>query len=300
MTIRRTLIKLLDRPLGRMLLAKTATAFARKQTKQDVAVLYDDVWLRRIGNTYFADSLSFRYAANSFLKLSSRYETTLASCHDHWFHLYTPQLGDIIVDIGAGDGSEPLVFSRLVGNTGKVLAVEAHPTTFRLLATSCKRNRLKNVAVSNTAIVDTNRSVFIENRPKHISNSVKLEFEANCIGRPITGMSLDDVCEKNGISHIDYLKMNIEGAERLAIRGMTTVIRKTRFITIACHDFKTEEGEEFQTKHAVIDFLTANHFEIIQREDDDRGYVRNHIHGRNTCFDEALVAQSGDECHACE
>ena len=41
-----------------------------------------------------------------------------------------PQPGDIVLDVGAGTGTEALPLSQLVGDKGKVVSIEAHPATF--------------------------------------------------------------------------------------------------------------------------------------------------------------------------
>jgi FkbM family methyltransferase len=56
-----------------------------------------------------------------------------------------PKPGDTIVDIGAGRGEDDLAFSQAVGPTGKVLAVEAQPRSFRMLKAFCEVNDLRNV-----------------------------------------------------------------------------------------------------------------------------------------------------------
>jgi hypothetical protein len=43
---------------------------------------------------------------------------------------YTPRLNDVVLDVGAGVGNATLLFARLVGSNGRVIALEAHPTTF--------------------------------------------------------------------------------------------------------------------------------------------------------------------------
>src|SRR4051794_36698192 len=70
----------------------------------------------------------------------------------HFFlHAYTPQKGDVVFDIGAGCGTEIPPFSRLVGPSGRVLAVEAHPWTCDLLRRTIAANRLQNVTVVQAA-----------------------------------------------------------------------------------------------------------------------------------------------------
>ena len=93
--------------------------------------------------------------------------------------------------------------------------------------------------------------------------------------------SLDEICKIHGLEHISFLKINIEGAERLAIGGMKYMIRRTNQVCIACHDFRAAsgDGDEFRTRDAVIGFLRESGFTILTRDGDPRSYVRDHIHG---------------------
>ena len=61
----------------------------------------------------------------------SSYEHVAAAVKDLWCHGYDLRAGEIVVDVGAGVGDDVVVFSRLVGLHGRVIAIEAHPTTFR-------------------------------------------------------------------------------------------------------------------------------------------------------------------------
>jgi hypothetical protein len=85
-----------------------------------------------------------------------------------------------------------------------------------------------------------------------------------------------------GIERIDFLKMNIEGAERFALPGCREALGRARFACVAAHDFRAArgEGEEFRTLAFVREFLTGCGFELITRDDDPRYYVPYHVHGK--------------------
>ncbi|HEY2460768.1 MAG TPA: FkbM family methyltransferase, partial [Candidatus Acidoferrum sp.] len=85
----------------------------------------------------------------------------------------------------------------------------------------------------------------------------------------------------NWINQIDFLKMNIEGAERFALPGMESMIAHIRHICVACHDFRSNlgHGENFRTRAFVEEFLSNHGFTIVSRRDDPRDYVRDHVFG---------------------
>jgi hypothetical protein len=90
----------------------------------------------------------------------------------------------------------------------------------------------------------------------------------------------DDLAEEHGIERIDFLKMNIEGAERRALPGCEEALRRARFVCIAAHDFRADrgEGDAFRTLDFVKQFVSGAGFEIVMR-DDPRYYVPYHVHG---------------------
>jgi hypothetical protein len=96
----------------------------------------------------------------------------------------------------------------------------------------------------------------------------------------VDGKRFDDLAALQGIDRIDFLKMNIEGAERQALPGCREALGRARFVCIAAHDFRAArgEGEHFRTLDFVRDFLTEAGFEIVMR-DDPRYYVPYHVHG---------------------
>jgi FkbM family methyltransferase len=247
----------------------------------DVSVFYDGVWMHRIQSDYFADSGNFSYTRD-MIKDWNKPAHLFDDPVELWFHAYRPQNGDTIVDIGAGNGSDIPTFSRAVGPTGRVVAIEAHPTTFSCLRKTCEWNRLTNVTLIQRAVADRNCTVFIDDSDAHVANAVSTTRTSTQRGEGIAASSLNDLCHELRLDHIDFLKMNIEGAEQLAIKGMDSIASRIRYICIACHDFMADMGGDsswYRTRELVTKFLRASGFRVIERRSDLRPYVRDHIHG---------------------
>ena len=282
MTARRAFIRTLDRPGGRWVLSALATWYARKKTGRDIAVWYDDLWIRSLKpQIHVADTPSFEYFANDLLTFPALTQRIFEAPRDYWFYSYTPSSGDLIVDVGAGVGFDALLFSHAVGASGRVIAIEAHPKTFRSLQKFCELNQLTNTTCLQLAVVDRERDVYIEDLATHEANTAQLEPTAETVFK-VQGVSIDEICKRQRVERIDLLKMNIEGAERVAIEGMTEMITRTRYVCIACHDFRSDESQTFSTRDGVTDFLRRNHFRVTTRANDARSYVRDHVHGVNT------------------
>jgi FkbM family methyltransferase len=279
-TIKRRLIEALDRPGTRGLLSAITTRYARKITGQDVAVFYDDLWIHRTGNNYLSDSERYAYYEWDALHWEELYQRSQREAVDCWLYRYTPSPGDVIIDVGAGIGTDTIAFSRRVGPNGKVLAIESHPRTFLALQKTTKWNRLSNVICEQVAVMGQPGTVYMDDLPDHEANSVTRSGD-DSHKVAVRADTLDALTEKHGLEEIALLKMNIEGAERWALPGMKKTIARSRYVVIACHDFRSERGDKgnFSTKDVVSDFLIKVNFEVSTRDSDPRPYVRDHVHG---------------------
>jgi FkbM family methyltransferase len=281
MWIDSSMVEALDNPAGRSELARTATAAARIAAPGvDIEILWDGMWLRRVGPHYFADPEMFQVSKPNWERWSHTAEKYLRDADDYWFHVYKPRLGDVIVDIGAGRGEDVFAFSRAVGPEGKVYAVEPHPVSFAALEKFKECNRLTNVTAINVACVDATANLEIETLPVWESNYVR-GGAASPSSFAVKGVRFDDLCSNLAIERIDFLKMNIEGAERMALPGCRRALARTRYVCVAAHDFRAArgEGEEFRTLSFVREFLTNAGFKLFTRDDDPRYYVPSHVHG---------------------
>lgn len=272
----------LDRPGGRALLARLATWAARRETDDDVSTFFDGkVWMYRWDDEYDAGEPQFVYRHGPTFRETRAW--VRRNVEDQWFYVYRPRPGHVLVDAGAGVGGEAEVFSRAVGKGGRVLSIEANPGTFLRLEHHVRWNRLTNVTACRCALVDRNRPVYVEDRREvYERNTVSVTRRLNDLSAPIEGFSLDDLCRREGVDRIDFLKVNIEGAEALAIQGMQKMIQRTGAVCIACHEVSAEGGGMSHTRNAVIAFLREAGFDIVTRDDDPRSFVRDHVHGIRT------------------
>lgn len=279
MSLKRSLIRLFDRPGGRAFLGGVATAWARRVSGADVAVFHDQYWIHRVGTCFFPDGDRFEYYGNDFEAWKRQETDYLEHSRNLWFLHFHPAPGNVVVDIGAGRGEDALGFSRGVGPSGRVFAIEANPRSCDLLRRFCALNELANVTCLNIAIVDRSRIVSVSDSDFWQGNAVAHEPAAG--DRQVPGLSLDDLCAAEGIDTIDFLKLNIEGGEREAILGMERSIGRVRNVCIACHDFLADEGksERHRTRDVVERFLTENGFRVHRRMDHPSSAVRDHLFG---------------------
>lgn len=280
MSYKKAVIRLLDRPGGRFLLGKIATGFLRQMNGDGVKIAYvDGMWTRRVGSDFFPDGSTFDYTYANFDIWKRQMEVYETDTKEYWLQHYRAQEGDIIVDVGAGRGEDTVTFSRAVGKTGRVIAIEAHPATFAILKNFCRLNRLTNVTLLQLALMDKPGTVrIVESESSWLENAI---VDGEGSGIPVQAATLSDVCEQQGLKDIAFLKMNIEGAERYALLGMDPVMQRIRQICIACHDFRADrgDGEQFRTRAFAEHFLIEHGFTPASRADDPRVGIRDHVFG---------------------
>lgn len=259
-------------------LARLATERAREALPGvDIEIYHDrGLWIRRVGKDYFPDPEIWKPDEPNWTRWAGTAAKFVKDVNDYWFHVYHPKPGDVIVDIGAGRGEDVFVFSRAVGPEGHVWAVEPHPVSYKALKKLCELNKLTNVTPLNYACVEEPSHLQIETLPVWESNYIRSGDPAPT-SFPVEGVRFDDL----RLGRIDYLKMNIEGAERFALPGCEKSLALIPFTTVAAHDFRAArgEGEEFRTLAFVRGFLTRSGFQLKTRDDDPRYYVPYHVHG---------------------
>lgn len=129
-----------------------------------------------------------------------------------------PETGDVVFDLGAYLGDSAVAFSRLVGETGHVYSFEALSSQFETLKKNLARFNCDNVTPCfNAAWNKAEELCMSSNR-----GSSSIGGGEN----PVQGVRIDDFVRERGIERVDFIKMDIEGAEQEALDGCVETIKK--------------------------------------------------------------------------
>jgi len=162
-----------------------------------------------------------------------------------------PKAGDIVLDCGAYTGNTALWFSQCIGATGKVYAFEAHPATYEKLSANIASLKLANALPRNFAICAKSGSVNIS---KNAVCSASILAKTNTIQVP--AISIDEFVVQENLPKVDFIKMDIEGAEFEAIEGARkTIQRFTPTLAICIY----HRDEDFVTIPAKIKEINPNY-----------------------------------------
>lgn len=244
-------------PLTLPLFSGLANALARVRRGSVQRIFLDEsLWIHQTATGYFAYH-------QPYLRLDLRRFDALARRNFLWG--YEPSPGDIVMEVGAGAGEETLTLSRAVGDRGRVISIEAHPRTFRCLEKLVEYNHLKNVIPIHAAVTEPGpTTVNLQEGKTYLANRLSTTG-----GIAVPALTIDEIRQRLDLARIHFLKMNIEGAERLAIKGMSQALRHTEVVCISCHDFLAKVGTESarRTKNEVRQFLQQSGLEVIGRND---------------------------------
>jgi FkbM family methyltransferase len=139
-----------------------------------------------------------------------------------------PEDGDYIIDCGACWGDSTLEFASRVGDRGKIFAYEFIPKSKQILKKNIELNpslaeriELIDNAVWNESGID---AYYKDNGP---GSRVEMQIFNEYEGKTKT-LSIDDLVKTRKVPRLDWIKMDIEGAEPYALEGSIYTIKRFR------------------------------------------------------------------------
>jgi FkbM family methyltransferase len=148
--------------------------------------------------------------------------------------------GMTVVDCGAHHGIMSLIFANAVGTSGKVIAYEALPSNALVVEQNAELNHFKNIVVRPVGVGESNDLMPISYNE---SNTVVLQ---NAIPSPAIDSSnvikivrMDDDLPVG--TKIDFMKIDVEGFDLQALRGMLKTLAQYPMIDFELHNFLFED-----------------------------------------------------------
>jgi len=159
--------------------------------------------------------------------------------------------GMTCIDIGANLGYYALLESKLVGKNGLVICFEPSPLNFEYLKNNFSLNDSVNVKAYNYAVGDESKTInFLVTEKSNVCRVVEESYssEGKIIKIPL--IKMDSFITKNSLGSIDFVRMDVEGYEFNAYKGMKNLINKFK------PDFGIEIHLDIMGKINTIEFLS--------------------------------------------
>lgn len=157
------------------------------------------------------------------------------------------EVDQIIYDIGANIGYLTLMFANLIGPGGHVFAFEALPGNVDRLKENIEINGYKErVTVVNAAVTDHSEEVEFLIGPSSAMGKVQGSSGRTSIDYQdkisVEGISIDEYVEISGIPSPNIIKLDVEGGETLALRGMEKLLMNDKpVVLIELHGLESAE-----------------------------------------------------------
>lgn len=135
--------------------------------------------------------------------------------------------GMVVVDIGAHIGYYSRLFSRLVGKSGCVFSFEPCSENYPVLSKNLSHHRYRNVAIFKKAVGAKNTQATLFISPGHSNHSLNAGFTESVGQEQVEITPLDLILEQQGISQVDFIKVDVEGFEIEVLNGMRGIIAKS-------------------------------------------------------------------------
>jgi FkbM family methyltransferase len=134
--------------------------------------------------------------------------------------------GGTIIDVGANIGFYTLESAVLVGETGRVIAIEAAQSHVRTLNRNIELNAMQNVAVVETAVGNSRGQATLARSSEDNLGMFSLGSGGDVDAHLVAIRTIDELLEEQGTDGVDLIKMDIEGSEFNALQGAKMTLRK--------------------------------------------------------------------------
>jgi len=141
--------------------------------------------------------------------------------------------GSVFFDVGAHIGYFSMKAAVQVGKTGRVVAFEPNPEILKLLRDNVAANHFQNVIVQPIACTDREQMLTLYAAPivnTGASSLAKQNAEILVDQTPraysVRGRPIDDVVRELGLTRVDAIKIDVEGAEVLVLRGAMNTLQR--------------------------------------------------------------------------
>jgi FkbM family methyltransferase len=174
--------------------------------------------------------------------------------------------GSVIIDIGAHIGLFSVIASQVTGKNGKVYAFEPAPSTYQLLQKTLSINHNEMVIETFQKAVgkETGKITFFVSDGQADNGNSLVNYKED---RPLHGIdvavtSVDAFVKEKKISKLDFIKIDVEGAEYDTLRGTAETLQNLRPVCIvAIHPEPIKaKGDRLED---IYDFIISQRYRIM-------------------------------------
>lgn len=184
--------------------------------------------------------------------------------------------GETFVDVGANVGSYSLnIANDYKDSKIKVIAIEAHPENYQALRRNVEINKFNHIIITVNKAASDNKGLATMYERIHIDERVRSDFYSLCDtflhetnfvrphGKPIQ-VECDTLDNILAPYTPDVMKIDIEGAEVVALKGAASTLKHLRKIIVEVHGNNFDDVKEIlEDNDFRLDTVKGNMVHII-------------------------------------
>jgi FkbM family methyltransferase len=212
----------------------------------------------------------------------SKYLETQIGIETDLFRFLKEDENLVIFDIGCCEGEDSIRYSNMFKNS-KIYAFEPLKKNYEKSIINLKNYNTTNVSITQEALsnsVGTTSFYVSSGHPDYLENTDEWDYGNKSssllppreVNQPkwmsfneeenIKTNTIDNFCKENGIEKIDFIHMDVQGAELLVLKGASNMLKNIGLIwlEVGMVEFYQEQPMKFN----MINFLQENNFTVIK------------------------------------
>ena len=199
--------------------------------------LYRAIEFLRLDNSLLVVFTSSKYDYKFYSRITRKVNnflihdvyTSMVDHEEDVLEQFSPHRGDTVVDVGAAFGFYTIMASKKVGQQGKVVAIEPQPDNFEMLNKNVNLNKLANIVTLNYAVSSKKSTLKLYSSYSTIQERAGHNLQ-NYI--EVSADTLDNLLRQLDIDEVNWIKVDVEGAELEVLKGAVGILSKSRHIAL--------------------------------------------------------------------
>ena len=177
--------------------------------------------------------------------------------------------GDTVVQVGAVVKGDIFPMAKIVGSSGRVIAVEPHPDNIKAIKDRLREKSIKNVVLiakgawskkgKQTLLVHPDNLACSRIALTGIEHDRYLTPEEYKQTMDIEVDTLDNILAELGVQNVDLIKITVAGVELEVLGGMQSILETSKQLWIKAHSIK--DGQP--VNRIIAARLAKNNFKVI-------------------------------------
>lgn len=222
-------------------------------------------------NQYEGIKIAFRpFVFSDIAIVSTVFETDVRS-------VFQPKPNETVIDVGAHIGLYTLIAARVIGQNGKVISIEPDEANLAVLRKNVAINNLNNTIVLPVALgnvsgwkkfcagVMPSGSSFYPARRRAL-------YKVRAV-RKIKSVTLDELLENLGIKNVEWIKIDVEGAELDVLQGGESFLQNSKNLKIIIEVSSSKTLEYLQKKGFQVKQLSSSYYFVFKKKNQFRSVI---------------------------